>query len=275
MHPAPALDLAAFARDGYLVLRRCVDPQRIAAMRQALADEVGTVLHELHATGRLADTRPDLPFERRLAIAGVHAGAYGRGWAQRMAVPATFALHHDPALLAALHQLLGPVVHGHKQFNVRPKLPGQDLTNVPWHQDTGYYGAQTARDLIVTAWVPLVEVDARNGCMQVVPGSHRHGAIPHVEAQDAGGFLRLDHAVDESTAVTLAMSPGDVLLMHNLVWHRSTENRSDGIRWSIDLRFWRPDTPSASDLLWGFPRPWVLSGAPPVRLAEWVGWYDR
>jgi ectoine hydroxylase-related dioxygenase (phytanoyl-CoA dioxygenase family) len=275
MHPAPAIDLATFARDGYLVLRRCIEPQRIAAMRAALAAEVDTVLSELHAAGKLADTRPDLPFERRLAIAGEHAASYGRGWTQRMAVPATFELHRDPALLAALHQLLGPVVHGHKQFNVRPKLPGQDLTNVPWHQDTGYYGAQTARDLIMTAWVPLVEVDARNGCMQVMPGSHRLGAVPHVDAQDAGGFLRLDTTVDEAAAVTLAMSPGDVLLMHNLVFHRSTENRSDGIRWSIDLRFWRPDTPSASDLLWGFPRPWTLSGAAPVPLEEWLGWYGR
>ncbi len=275
MHPAPAIDLAAFARDGYLVLRRCLDPQRLAAMRQALADEVDTVLGELHAAGRLADTRPDLPFERRLAIAGEHATAYGRSWTERLAVPATYALHHDPGLLAALHQLLGPVVLGHKQFNVRPKLPGQGLTTVPWHQDTGYYGAQTARDLILTAWVPLVEVDAHNGCMQVVPGSHAGGAIPHVEAQDAGGFLSLDTAIDESRAVTVAMSPGDVLLMHNLLFHRSTENRSEGIRWSIDLRFWRPDTPSAADLLWGFPRPWVLSGAPPVTLAEWMGWYGR
>jgi len=275
MHPATAIDTAAFARDGFLVLRQAIEPARIRAMRAALAAEVERVLTELQAAGHLADTRPDLPFEQRLTIAGAHAAAYGRGWTGRLAVPATFELHRDPGLQAALRALLGPAVNGHKQFNVRPKLPGQDLTNVPWHQDTGYYGAQTARDLIVTAWVPLVPVDHGNGCMQVVPRSHHRGAVRHVEAQDAGGFIRLDADIADSEAVTLPMSPGDVLLMHNLVFHRSTANVSDGIRWSIDLRFWRPDTPSAADLLWGFPRPWTISGGEPVPCDEWCGWYGR
>ena len=273
MTALPAIDTAAFARDGYLVLRRQIQPARITAMQAALTAEVATILDGLKRDGLIGDTRPDLPWERRLAIAGEHAASYGRGWTERLAVPATFDLHHDPGLLAALHQLLGPVVNGHRQFNVRPKLPGQDLTTVPWHQDTGYYGAHTARDLIITAWVPLVPVDAGNGCMQVIPGSHRDGAVPHVDANDAGKFLRVDTRVDESRAVTLAMAPGDVLLMHNLVFHRSTDNRSDGIRWSIDLRFWRPDTPSADSLLGGFPAPWVISGAPTTPVETWKSWY--
>ncbi len=274
MHPAPAIDTTAFARDGYLVLRQRIEQARIAAMRAALAAEVDTILGELQREGRVNDTRPDLPFERRLCVAREHAGAHGRSWTDRLAVPATFALHQDPGLIAVLHQLLGPVLHGHRQFNVRPKLPGQDLTTVPWHQDTGYYGSQTARDVIITAWIPLIEVDGRNGCMQVIPGSHLAGAISHVKANDAGDFLRLETAVDEAQAVTLAMSPGDVLLMHNLVYHRSTDNRSDDIRWSTDLRFWRPDTPSAVDLLAGFPQPWVLEGGPPTTCDTWMSWYQ-
>ncbi len=273
MTALPAIDTAAFARDGYLVLRRQIQPARIAAMQAALTTEVADILDGLKRDGLIGDTRPDLPWERRLAIAGEHTENHGRSWTERLAVPATFDLHHDLGLLAALHQLLGPVVNGHRQFNVRPKLPGQDLTTVPWHQDTGYYGAHTARDLIITAWVPLVPVDAGNGCMQVIPGSHREGAVPHVDANDAGKFLRVDTRVDESRAVTLAMEPGDVLLMHNLVFHRSTDNHSDGIRWSIDLRFWRPDTPCADSLLSGFPAPWVVSGAPATPVETWMDWY--
>jgi len=264
-----------FDRDGCLVLRQVVAPSSLAAVRQALETEVERNLATLVAEKLIPSARPELPFTTRFISAGEHSLRFGRSWTDKLAGPAVYALHHDGGLLGAIASLLPGTICGHRQFNARPKLPGQDLTVVPWHQDTGYYGKHTAGDRILTAWMPLVPVDGQNGCMQVALGSHRQGWVEHVPADDAGGFLRTVQDPDPASVVTMAMQPGDVLIMHNLVLHRSTPNVSQGIRWSVDLRFYAEGTPSQADLLWGFPAPWVLTGNNPTPLATWQQWYGK
>jgi ectoine hydroxylase-related dioxygenase (phytanoyl-CoA dioxygenase family) len=261
-----------FAEQGYTVLRNLIPHTRLQAVRDAIDARVGTIRAELAAEG-LCSPGPLESFARNLCFAGKHSARYGRSWTQDLAVPAVHALHRAPELLNALAPLLGPDINGHRQFNLRPKLPGQSLTVVPWHQDTGYYGEHTAIDTILTVWMPLVPVDADNGCMQVLPGSHRQGAIPHRPGIGDGEFLEAVGGWQEADVLTLPMQPGDALVMHNLVLHRSGENRTEGIRWSIDARFFAPDTPSASRLLCGFPRPWLLTGPDAVAAEEWAQWY--
>ena len=271
-----AAQLADYERDGCLLLRQVMDPARLEAVRQAISAEVERILDSLVASGAIPSTRPELPFARRLIAADGHLDRFGRSWTESLACPAVHALHREPALVAAIRSTLGGgLICGHRQFNARPKLPGQELTVVPWHQDSGYYGEDTANERIMTAWVPLVPVGPENGCMQVALGSHRLGWVRHVAAQDAGGFLRAEADPDPATVRTMAMEPGDALLMSNLVLHRSTENRSDGIRWSIDMRFFREDSPLRDRLRWGFPRPWLLEGPGEVATTEWMNWYPR
>jgi hypothetical protein len=269
--PAQVNHLTRFTEDGYAVLRGLLPVGRLEPLRAAIDTRVAAIRNELAAEGVCAPG-PTEPFARNLCFAGRHAVRYGRSWTEALAGQAVYDLHHAPELLAALEPLLGPAICGHRQYNLRPKLPGQDLTVVPWHQDTGYYGAHTAADTIITAWIPLVPVDAHNGCMQVVPGSHRHGAIAHRSGVGDGAFLEAAGSWDER-AVTLAMVPGDVLLMHNLLLHRSGENHTDGIRWSIDCRFFAPDTPHAAELRAGFPQAWTVQGTAPTPCATWAGWY--
>lgn len=264
---------ARFVSDGYLVLRQRIAPAAIASVRDAVAAEVDAIIARLHAAGAIAGTGDGLPFHQRLCVAREHLAAHGRSWTANLAGQALYDLHHEPGLLGAITALIGPDPCGHRQFNARPKLPEQAMTVVPWHQDSGYYGPGNGRDLIVTAWIPLVPVDAANGCMQVVPGSQALGEVAHVPADDAGGFLLADTPIDPAAVRTLAMEPGDVLLLDNLTLHRSLPNRSDGIRWSVDLRFFAAEAQGAADLRWGFPRPWRLRGGDAPDCGEWAGWY--
>jgi hypothetical protein len=267
--------VAGFRTTGCLLLRQLISPAMIAEVRQAVADVVDGCLNELKAKGLIDDTRPDLPLERRWSIAGKHSLSFGRSWTERLAVPGVFNLHHHPALLDALQAIMGPDINGHRQFNFRPKLPGQELTTVPWHQDSAYFGEETAEDLIITVWIPLVEATEANGCMQVVPFSDREGYVKHLDANDEGGFLMLPKDPEPASVVTVPMQPGDALFFNNLVKHRSLPNRTDGIRWSTDLRFWRPKTAHPARLQQPFPRPWVLRGAEPTPVGTWQGWYPR
>jgi ectoine hydroxylase-related dioxygenase (phytanoyl-CoA dioxygenase family) len=74
--------------------------------------------------------------------------------------------------IGAVVQLLGPnVCLTHQQFVT--KLPDQreQRSDIPFHQDNGYGRLDPPLD--VTVWVALVDTDERNGCLWIVPGSHR------------------------------------------------------------------------------------------------------
>ena len=162
-------------------------------------------------------------------------------WRNQVAGEAVYELHHAEPLVTAIGEITGTDVIGHPVFNARPKLPNQQLTVVPWHQDSGYFGAQSESALIPAAWIPLVPVDETNGCLQVVAGSHKIGLLNHHTEDREGQFLEvLDSLIDESQIITCPMEMGDALLFHNLTLHRSTvHTTSNMIRWAIDIRYVR------------------------------------
>ena len=55
------------------------------------------------------------------------------------------------------------------------KMPG-DVQRVSWHQDASYWPLTPSK--VVTIWLAIDDVDAENGPMTVIPGSHLHGQIP-------------------------------------------------------------------------------------------------
>jgi ectoine hydroxylase-related dioxygenase (phytanoyl-CoA dioxygenase family) len=115
---------------------------------------------------------------------------------------------------------------------------------VPWHQDSGYFLAHCDDQLIVTCWIPLVDATLENGCLYVLPGRHREGIIRHYTGGH-GGFLEIpEDVLGAEGAVPVEMKAGDVLFMTNLTPHASYENRTDQVRWSLDLRYQSVDVPS-------------------------------
>jgi ectoine hydroxylase-related dioxygenase (phytanoyl-CoA dioxygenase family) len=81
-------------------------------------------------------------------------------------------------------------------------------------------------------WLAVTAATLANGCLHVVPGSHREAVHAHVRDQRPGsnyGYLEIvDH--DMSGAVPVLMQPGDLLVFHSHLMHCSTDNVSDGIR---------------------------------------------
>ena len=110
------------------------------------------------------------------------------------------------------------------------------------HQDFPYwepFGAQASQ--IVTAMLYLDRATRANGCLEVVPGSHRTGLRPM--RSDAGGIdaKRMDPAqFNESELVALETPPGSVLFFNAFLVHRSGHNRSDNDRRSL-LYSYQPD----------------------------------
>ena len=132
-------------------------------------------------------------------------------------------------------------------WNLRSKTPLNPLATVPWHQDTAYLAPGAEHTLQPTAWIPLIDANAVNGTLQVLRGGHRSGKVfRHRPSgrQESWYLCIADEDLPEGEVVTCEMPMGSLLLINQLIPHRSTENFSDKIRWSVDLRWQRPDEPS-------------------------------
>ena len=261
--------------DGYLLLKGVIPESAINGVRDSFAHVVEGIIHALKKDGIIEDEGRELPFETRFAqVVGEHANRFGRSWRNQVATSEVFDIHHAPRLVDAIGQLTGTDVIGHPVFNARPKLPGQQLTVVPWHQDSGYFGTVSEDSLIPTAWIPLVPVNETNGCLQVVAGSHRLGVIDHRTEEREGRFLEvLDELVDDSHIFTCPMEIGDALVFHNLTLHRSLPHTtSEIVRWAIDIRYLR-DGDHPGTIYWKEPDfKWVIRSEtqPVTPVEQWL-----
>jgi ectoine hydroxylase-related dioxygenase (phytanoyl-CoA dioxygenase family) len=165
-----------------------------------------------------------------------------------------FRVFTEPALIDIVESVIGPEILAHPQFNVRAKLPNQDATVVPWHQDLGYLQADAEETFMVNFWIPLVDATLDNGCMEVICGSHRTPLFEHEQGLGpAGNFKGVrDQDLPPGERVLCPVREGGVLLIQHKTFHRSLPNNSDHIRWSLDLRYSDPDMPTGRDDVPGF-----------------------
>ncbi len=62
---------------------------------------------------------------------------------------------------------VSPGALGHPVWNLRTKTPKNEQTTVPWHQDNAYMDPSGLYTFQLTAWIPLIDANVENGCMQV------------------------------------------------------------------------------------------------------------
>lgn len=182
------------------------------------------------------------PVDRYL---GEHADV---AWTQKNDDPLREAHYHyrplydlctSPKLLDLVEALLGPdlvLLYSH----ILNKKPGG--LRVAWHQD-GPYWHRIEPKIAVTAWIALDDATPENGCMRVIPGSHRGHRdlgqrlvdVPDL-IQDRPYELPPD-VFDPSRAVDIVMRRGDVSLHDSYLVHGSEPNRSAGRRAALTIRY--------------------------------------
>lgn len=245
-----------FHSEGYVVQPGVYAAADLAPIREAIADLVEREANRLHGEGRLADPCADASFETRLvrinqtdseAAREIYMNILGKGGGG-FSGPAMLTMLRHPALLSCIESLVGPDIVGSSVYRIRPKVPGWVHGEVPWHQDSGYFMPHCDQHLIVTCWIPLVDATLENGCLHVLPRHHQGGIIRHYTGGH-GGFLEIptDELGREIKPVPLEMGAGDVLFMTNLTPHASFENRTDQVRWSLDLRYQNASAPNNVD----------------------------
>jgi ectoine hydroxylase-related dioxygenase (phytanoyl-CoA dioxygenase family) len=133
----------------------------------------------------------------------------------------------DEGILALVADLLGDDLDCFlSQFIF--KMPG--AYGQPWHQDALYFAMEPDAQLGV--WLAVTEATLDNGCLHVLPGSHRehvHAHVPDARPGSNYGYLEIvDH--DMAASVPVLMQPGDLLVFHSHLMHRSTDNVGSGMR---------------------------------------------
>jgi phytanoyl-CoA hydroxylase len=110
------------------------------------------------------------------------------------------------------------------------------LAKVSWHQDNGVILPEADATDLLTVWLPLTEATEANGCLAVLPGSHKLGLLQHCQASKDVAIP--DELLPPIPPRPLPMKPGDVLLMSKLMVHSSLDNvTTSEVRISADLRY--------------------------------------
>jgi len=221
--------LAEFARVGYARLGRVVSDEGLAALGARVDDLMSArVRHEgmffQHdsATGRYEDLTfgagwqgPSSDYRKieKLELDPVFRAYLGNGVHERVA----------RALID------GPIALYRAVLFTKSARGG---TALPWHQDGGvFWGVEPAPFLQI--WTAIDDCPVDGGCLEVVPGSHLGGL-----ATPQGGVITdeaLRAADAERRALPLPACAGEVILVHNHLWHRSRTSQSGRRRSALSV----------------------------------------
>ncbi len=220
---------SAYERDGYLKLGRILDDADLRALQDRI--------------DRIMLGEADVEYDRLMMQLDSETGQYDQAGEQsRGHKGATLNyrkiqdLEYDPVFLRFMQRPIfasmcervygkdTPISCFRAMFMNKPSRRG---TFLPWHQDRWNY---LDRDPLLTLWTALDPATVANGCVQVIPGSHKLGLI---NPDHASGFLTeaqaAEHCGDEQR-VYLEAEAGEVFLLHNWLLHASDVNRSDQSR---------------------------------------------
>lgn len=218
-------DIEAFHALGFMAVHNAIDQAAIEAGRAGVRDlilrrdldnivveaAVGERFDQLPDEARLDSVRKMMPvvdFDHRLK-----------------------ALSELPELAAVLARIMGePAALSQDMAMLKPPRIGREK---PWHQDMAYFDFPIGT-AIVGAWIALDEALPENGCMMVIPGSHREGPMRHWTRRD---WQICDSDVQLGKITAVPLPPGGCLLFHCLLHHGTPPTRSGRKRWALQFHY--------------------------------------
>jgi ectoine hydroxylase-related dioxygenase (phytanoyl-CoA dioxygenase family) len=229
-----ATERAGWDRDGFFVIKRFVDPDTLPALTARIEE-----IADDHDAGRDIGRAMPVP-EGALAHAPTPAGRLSKVFKLHRDEPLFNELAVHPELLGRVAELLGDDLDCFlSQFIFKhPGALGQ-----PWHQDAFYF--RMTPPVQVGAWLAVTEAHLENGPLWVVPGSHHepiHESVAKDEREHANMFYVEIQGVDTAEEVPVLLDPGDLLVFHSHLRHRSTDNNSADDRAAMVFHYATPGT---------------------------------
>ena len=222
LHPD---EISRYRSQGWVVPQWRLAAARVAEMREALEELLR----------RNPGVRPERLVSAHIEQAGA-PGATDNGEGVR-GVSAFLDLARDPEIVDLVSGVLGDdvILWGAHVF-CKPAGEGYET---PWHQDGHYWPIRPLATC--TVWLALEPSTRANGCLRVIPGSHR-GQVLHPHLHEDRADLTLQQrlaagAFDEADAVDIELQPGQMSLHDVHMIHGAAANTSPQRRTGIALRY--------------------------------------
>lgn len=226
----------AFDRDGFLVMRRLAGAGLLADMR-AIALR--------HAADRVAP----IEYEADVAYPGAPASRTAEGGDTPRRLLQAYDRHRvfarwaaDGRIAAIAAQLLDStavyLTRNHHNC-IMTKHPRYSSAT-GWHRDLRYWSF--TRPNLISAWLALGEETKENGCISLLPGTHKE-IFPRPRL-DSDQFLREDSSENRALiehAETATLAPGDVLFFHAGAFHAAGRNTTGHLKLSAVMTYYGAD----------------------------------
>ena len=203
-----------FCRDGFLAVRQVLPPDLLRRLQENV-DQLQEESRQATETNGVFDLEPDHSFENpRLRRISNPVAVRPVFWEAATCQP----------VLDCVAALIGEnVKFHHSKLNMKTSKGG---SMVGWHQDFAFF-PHTNLDLVACG-MPLDPSTAENGCLIVIPGSHKWPILDHRnEAREFAGSITEDIAAEELEQVhKIELEPGDISFHHSAIVHGSTQNNS-------------------------------------------------
>jgi len=234
-YPLSATEIENYQHDGYLTLPGVVSEPELRALEQTF---------QRFIEGRVPGMGRDFCDM---------SGPYGRAFEDFNLVNAVLPRVYDPSLAgnvferraaAIARQLIGDdIALDYDQFLA--KRPQRDRAVFAWHQDLGYWPTDTPDTRTVTCSLALDDATLENGCLQVVPGTHRE---PELRPHRPSAWSSSPELREEAHTLTVELRPSDSpvplpvrrggITVHNeRIVHGSPGNTTDGWRRTYVVAF--------------------------------------
>ena len=157
-------------------------------------------------------------------------GNRNEGWLMQLGLRSeiTQRFVQDERLLDLVQDIVKPGVAIYSA-KLTAKMP-RSTAICHWHQDNAYYNAHALSKTRMSTWIPLIDVNEENGCLWVVPGSHKAGVSEHGQF---GGQCPQSIGPSDMVAegaIPCPVKAGSILLFSSNLWHHSKGNKTDQVR---------------------------------------------
>ena len=250
-------------RDGYFVREKVFSPGENDQLRRVAEDVVAgkreMPLAHIDQNALVRDGK-----DERAGIYGMHKIHHPSCY-----IPEFLARVRDPRLTDPLLDILGPDILGINNLFIW-KAPKIGL-GFPWHQDKFYFGKRFKTATTVGTWTAIDPADRDNGCLYVIPGSHKRAISEHddIAGSQQNEFKLARDARDED-GIAVEVPPGAVIWFHSHLLHKSTYNHSRRFRRSYVSHYLsaRAEWADADKIGKGQPVMWIRGQTFPGKVHE-------
>ncbi len=250
-------------RDGYFVREKVFSPGENDQLRRVAEDVVAgkreMPMAHIDQNALVRDGK-----DERACIYGMHKIHHPSCY-----IPEFLARVRDPRLTDPLLDILGPDILGINNLFIW-KAPKIGL-GFPWHQDKFYFGKRFKTATTVGTWTAIDPADRDNGCLYVIPGSHKRAISEHddIAGSQQNEFKLARDARDED-GIAVEVPPGAVIWFHSHLLHKSTDNHSRRFRRSYVSHYLsaRAEWADADKIGKGQPVMWIRGQTFPGKVHE-------